>query len=227
MPRATALHLHRVEPGLVSQVLADTDLILPAKLALLYLLSHSQQIHTREDLAAVDPTVAERLDAVLHELASRLATVPAEEPPCLATRFRLRPHREEDDPDLVKRIPVRAALQLQRIEPGLVELVVADADLTLPSKLALLYVLGGSEQIHTREDLAAVDQLVASHLDAVLHELVGCNWLATVPAGRPPCLAARFRLREDQEVEDVDGTLGVRHLAAGVTWVPGDHGSDL
>src|SRR6266498_4694468 len=97
MPRATALHLHRVEPGLVSQVLADTDLILPAKLALLYLLSHSQQIHTREDLAAVDPTVAERLDAVLHELASRLATVPAEEPPCLATRFRLRPHRERSE----------------------------------------------------------------------------------------------------------------------------------
>src|SRR6266498_3378495 len=91
-----------------------TALLLPAKLALLYLLSHSQQIHTREDLAAVDPTVAERLDAVLHELASRLATVPAEEPPCLATRFRLRPHREKDDPDLVKRIPVRAALQLQR-----------------------------------------------------------------------------------------------------------------
>jgi hypothetical protein len=59
------------------------------------------------------------------------------------------------------------------------------------------------------------------------------------------CLAARFQLRQDHEDQDVDGSIrsgivgggggnvgdggdgaGVVHLGAGVTWVPGDHGSD-
>ncbi len=78
-------------------------------------------------------------------------------------------------------------------------------------------------------ELAAVDQLVGDHLDEVLHELVGRNWLATVPPDAPPCLATRFQLRQDHDPDEdleVDGTLGLAHLGAGLTWVPGGMGSD-
>src|SRR6266545_4379543 len=79
----------------------------------------------------------------------------------------------------------------------------------------------------------ALDQLVADHLDQVLHELVGRNWLATVPPHAPPCLAARFQLRQDPDPDpdpDVDmdgnGQLRITHLAAGATWMVGGSGSD-
>jgi hypothetical protein len=121
----------------------------------------------------------------------------------------------------------RATIALDRIESGLAELVLADPDLTLPGKLALLYVLSHPHQIHGRQELATVDQLVGDHLDEALHELVGRHWLATVPPDAPPCLAPRFQLREDTEHEqDGDGALGVAHLAAGVVWVTGDPGSN-
>ncbi len=98
----------------------------------------------------------------------------------------------------------RAIIALDRIEPGLAELVIADPDLTLPGKLTLLYVLSHPHQIHTRQKLADVDQLVSDHLDEVLHELVGRNWLATVPPDVPPCLAARFQLRQDPDPDQDD-----------------------
>ena len=123
----------------------------------------------------------------------------------------------------------RATIHFDRIEPGLAELVLADPDLTLPAKLALLYVLSHPHQTHARQELAAVDQQVADHLDEVLHELVGRHWLATVPPDAPPCLAARFQLREDHDPDQdqaVDGALGLAHLGAGVTWVAGGPGSD-
>jgi hypothetical protein len=125
----------------------------------------------------------------------------------------------------------RAALQLHLVEPGLAELVLADPDLTLPAKLTLLYVLNHAEQIHTRQELAAVNDLVSDHLDEVLHELVGRNWLATVPPDMLPCLASRFQLRQDHEDqdEDVDGSIlnGVAGGGAAATeppsstWAPG------
>ncbi len=125
-------------------------------------------------------------------------------------------------------------LDLDRIEPGLAELVLADPDLTLPAKLALLYVLSHPHQTHARQELAAVDQQVADHLDEVLHELVGRHWLATIPPDTPPCRAARFQLRQDpdpdqnQAVEvEVDGALGLAHLGTGLTWAargPGSNG---
>ncbi len=93
----------------------------------------------------------------------------------------------------------RATIHLNRIEPGLAELVLTDPDLTLPGKLTLLYVLSHPDQTHTRQELADVDQLVADRLDEILHELVGRNWLATVPPDTPPCLAARFQLRQDHD----------------------------
>ncbi len=125
----------------------------------------------------------------------------------------------------------RATLHLDRIEPGLAELVLADPDLSLPAKLTLLYVLGHAEQPHHRHELAAVDTLVGDHLDEVLHELVGRHWLATVPPDAPPCRAARFQLRQDHDPDEddaaqVDGALRLTHLAAGLTWAVGGVGSD-
>jgi hypothetical protein len=121
----------------------------------------------------------------------------------------------------------RATIALDQIEPGLTELVLFDRDLTDSGKLALLYVLSHSHQIHHRDELAAVDQPVADHLDEALHELAGRNWLATVPPDTPPCLATRFQLREDHDADlEVDGALGLAHLGAGVTWVAGGPGSD-
>jgi hypothetical protein len=142
----------------------------------------------------------------------------------------------------------RATIALDQIEPGIAPLVIADPDLTLPGKLALLYVLSHPHQLHGRQELADVDQLVADHLDEVLHELVGRNWLATVPPDAPPCLAARFQLREDHNPDqDQDQTAPDGHLhaglgggnggdggldtsgtylGAGVTWVAGGSGSD-
>ena len=124
----------------------------------------------------------------------------------------------------------RATIALDRIEPGLAELVLADPDLTLPGKLALLYVLSHPyDQTHARQELAAVDQPVANHLDEVLHELVGRNWLASVPPDAPPCLATRFQLRQDHDPDDdleIDDALRLTHLAAGVTWAVGGPGSD-
>jgi hypothetical protein len=121
----------------------------------------------------------------------------------------------------------RATIHLHRIEPGLAELVLLDPDLTLPGKLALLYVLSHPhDHVHARQELADVDQQVADHLDEVVHELVGRRWLATVPPDAPPCLAARFQLREDHDPElEVDGALGLAHLGAGVTWVAGGGGN--
>lgn len=119
----------------------------------------------------------------------------------------------------------RATIHLDRIEPGLAELVLADPDLTVPGKLALLYVLSRPyDQVHARQDLADVDQPVSEHLDEVLHELVGRHWLATLPPDTPPCLAARFQLRQDPDVE-VDGMLGLAHLGVGVTWRAGGGGN--
>ena len=123
----------------------------------------------------------------------------------------------------------RATLQLHLVEPGLAELVLADPDLSLPAKLTLLYVLSHAEQIHHRQELAAVDDLVTDHLDEVLHELVGRNWLASVPPDAPPCLATRFQLRQDHDPDDdleIDDALRLTHLAAGVTWAVGGPGSD-
>ena len=126
----------------------------------------------------------------------------------------------------------RATIALDRIEPGLAELVLADPDLTRPATLALLYVLSHPHAVHGRHELAAVDQRIADHLDEVVHELVGRNWLATVPPDAPPCLAARFQLRQDPDPDpdqDVDmdgnGQLGIAHLAAGATWMVGGSGS--
>jgi hypothetical protein len=139
----------------------------------------------------------------------------------------------------------RATIALDQIEPGIAPLVIADPDLTHPGKLALLYVLSHPHQTHPRQDLADVDQQVADHLDEVLHELVGRNWLATIPPDTPPCLAARFQLREDHDPDqatfdsrlhagvdhggnggDGDADTSVTYLGAGVTWVAGDLGSD-
>lgn len=86
----------------------------------------------------------------------------------------------------------RATIALDRIEPGLAELVLADPDLSLPAKLALLYVLSHADQVHDRQELSAVDELISDHLDEVLHELVGRHWLATVPPYMLPCLASSF-----------------------------------
>jgi hypothetical protein len=115
----------------------------------------------------------------------------------------------------------RATIALDQIEPGLGPLVIADPDLTLPGKLALLYVLSYPQQIHERQDLADVDQQVADHLDEVLHELVGRNWLATIPPDAPPCLAARFQLLQDhdpdQDPPSLDGhRAGVVDVARGI-----------
>jgi hypothetical protein len=123
----------------------------------------------------------------------------------------------------------RATIHLDRIEPGLAELVLLDPDLTLPGKLALLYVLGRPyDQVHARQELADVDQPVADHLDEVLPELVGRRWLATVPPDTPPCLAARLQLRQDPDPDQdvqVDGALGLAHLGVGVAWVAGGGGN--
>ncbi len=124
----------------------------------------------------------------------------------------------------------RATIALDQIEPGIAPLVIADPDLTLQSKLALLYVLSHPHQTHGPQDLADVDQLVADHLDEVVHELVGRHWLATLPPDTPPCLATRFQVREDHdpdvdEDQAVDGALGLVHLGAGVTWVAGGGGN--
>jgi hypothetical protein len=121
----------------------------------------------------------------------------------------------------------RATIHLDQIEPGLAEIVLLDPDLTLPGKLALLYVLSYPHQIHGRQDLADVDRLVSDHLDEVVHELVGRHWLTTVPPDAPPCLAARFQLREDHDPDlEVDGALGLAHLGPGVAWMAGGPGSD-
>jgi hypothetical protein len=141
----------------------------------------------------------------------------------------------------------RATIALDQIEPGIAPLVIADPDLTLPGKLALLYVLSYPQQIHERHDLADVDQQVADRLDEVLHELVGRNWLATIPPDAPPCLAARFQLREDHDPDQVPAALDshlradaggggnggdddadapVTCLGAGVAWLTGGPGSD-
>jgi hypothetical protein len=121
----------------------------------------------------------------------------------------------------------RAIIALDRIEPGLAELVIADPDLTLPGKLTLLYVLSHPHQIHTRQKLADVDQLVSDHLDEVLHELVGRNWLATVPPDTPPCLAARLQLREDHDPDqDGDGAHPDARLQVGAAFVVGGGGGN-
>jgi hypothetical protein len=120
----------------------------------------------------------------------------------------------------------RATIALDRIEPGLAEIVLLDSDLTLPSKLALLYVLSHLGDIHTRQDLADVDQLVSDHLDEVLHELVGLHWLATVPPDAPPCLAARFQLREDHDPDQDDQAHDDARLRVGVGGGGGDNGGD-
>src|SRR6266540_6589947 len=67
----------------------------------------------------------------------------------------------------------RATIALDRIEPGLAELVLADPDLTRPATLALLYVLSHPHAVHGRHELAAAHQLVGDPLDQVLHELGG------------------------------------------------------
>ncbi len=117
----------------------------------------------------------------------------------------------------------RATIALDRIEPGLAELVFTDPDLTRPATLALLYVLSHANQAHTRQELAAVAQLVGDRLDEVLHELVGRNWLATVPPHAPPCLAIRFQLRQDHDPDqDHDGASGTRlQLGAAVVGAGG------
>ncbi len=115
----------------------------------------------------------------------------------------------------------RATLQLHLVEPGLAELVLADPDLSLPAKLTLLYVLSHAEQLHHRQELAAVDDLVTDHLDEVLHELVGRHWLATVPPDMLACLAARFQLRQDHDAQDVDGS-----IRSGLAGGGGGNGSD-
>jgi hypothetical protein len=91
----------------------------------------------------------------------------------------------------------RAARQLNSIEPDLAALVVADTDLTLAAKLIALHALSRPGEIVTRHQLQALGRNVTAHLDEVVHELVRCHWLATVPAGERPCCATRYQLRQD------------------------------
>jgi hypothetical protein len=87
-----------------------------------------------------------------------------------------------------------------------------------------LYVLSHADQVHDREELTAVEDLVTEHLNEVVHELAGRHWLATVPADALGCLAARFHHGQDQ---DLTRMRGWTTRSASLTWALGSPGSWL